>query len=155
MTHSLFLHSNSLLLFAHFVAIIVFVLAQSLVVIYGVFLSANSTAREKLRLLHASFLTQGVCLLFLLVTAVVLCYGQNYEPMGEMLQTSNIVIAAFIVINLGYMVFKLNEAKREFLRGEAMWLKENFVLIVYYFTPLNLILTLIAAYIGLRMRLFH
>jgi len=60
----------------------------------------------------------------------------------------------FIVFNFIYMYIKLMNARRFFKTREFFEVHENLGLIVTYLMPLNLILTLIAAYMGVIIRGF-
>lgn len=77
-----------------------------------------------------------------------------HEPFVEMIVVAKLLLLLFFAVNLLYMVAKFVGAKRAFLRDEQILFEENLILITVYFTPLNLVLTLMATYLGLAFRVF-
>lgn len=77
-----------------------------------------------------------------------------FDPMKEAIITTKIAVSLFIVVNLGYMYYKFISAKRAFIKNEPIEISENIVLIAYYFTPLNIVLSILSIYLGIALRDF-
>ena len=60
----------------------------------------------------------------------------------------------FIAFNFIYVFFKYTRAKKGFDEENYIEVEENFILILRYFIPLNLILAIISVYFGVTLRGF-
>ena len=63
-------------------------------------------------------------------------------------------MSLFIAVNLCYMYYKFISAKKAFSKNESIEIHENIVLIAYYFTPLNIVLSILSIYLGIALRDF-
>jgi hypothetical protein len=84
-------------------------------------------------------------------------YGERFpigDPMVEAIVKTKLAILAFIGANLAYIWYKFRQAKEAFLKDDMLMSHENLVLIIYYFTPLNIVLSFINIYLGVTFRGF-
>ena len=58
------------------------------------------------------------------------------------------------IIAYAYIWYKFRQAKEAFLKDDMLMSHENLVLIIYYFTPLNIVLSFINIYLGVTFRGF-
>ncbi|ANE32744.1 hypothetical protein [Campylobacter hyointestinalis] len=77
------------------------------------------------------------------------------DPMVEAIMLTKWALLAFILLNIVYMWYKFGKAKKAFSSGDLLSVHENFVLIIYYFTPLNIVLSFISIYLGVTFRGFQ
>lgn len=94
---------------------------------------------------------------FLLLSGLYMSYGDYFpigDPMVEAIVKTKIAILAFICANLAYIWYKYHQAKGAFIKDDMLMTHENLVLIIYYFTPLNAVLSFINIYLGVTFRGF-
>ena len=101
-------------------------------------------------------------IIFALFIAIIVCgvllWSQNndvfYDPMKEAIITTKAAVCLFISVNLGYMYYKFLHAKKAFILNESLETSENITLIAFYFTPLNIVLSVLCIYLGIALRDF-
>lgn len=96
-------------------------------------------------------------MLILISASLVMTIGLGFEYASPITYTLIHVKEAlwlFIAFNFGFMYWKFLEAKKAYKKCDYFEVKENIILIVNCLVPLNLILALIAAFVGVTIRGF-
>lgn len=91
------------------------------------------------------------------LSGIVLIYYKGFkasDPMIEAIVATKYALMAFILLNIAYMWHKFKLAKKAYLKDEILETHENLVLIIFYFTPLNIVLCFIDIYLGITFREF-
>ena len=110
-----------------------------------------------IRILEKYFYYLFVTMMLIVSASLTMSVGLGFEYASPTLYSLIHVKEAlwvFIAFNFIYMYIKLMNTRRLFKTREFFEVHENLGLIVTYLMPLNLILTLIAAYIGVIIRGF-
>lgn len=131
-----------------------FIAAQVALIVFCHYQKESKIAlRELKRFFIAIFTLFGFILLF-----GFLSWAQKgsvfFDPMKEAIITTKIAVSLFIAVNLCYMYYKFISAKKAFAKNESIEIHENIVLIAYYFTPLNIVLSILSIYLGIALRDF-
>lgn len=98
-----------------------------------------------------------VMVILLLFSGLYLSYGEHFpigDPMVEAIVKTKIAILVFICANLAYISYKYHQAKGAFIKDDMVMSHENLILIIYYFIPLNIVLSFINIYLGITFRGF-
>lgn len=131
-----------------------FIAAQVGLIIFCHYQKDSKIALRELKRFFVAIFALLVCLVFF----GFLSWWQQehifFDPMKEAIITTKIAVSLFIVVNLGYMYYKFISAKRAFIKNEPIEISENIVLIAYYFTPLNIVLSILSIYLGIALRDF-
>ena len=110
-----------------------------------------------IRILEKYFYYLFATMMLIVSASLTMSVGLGFEYASPTLYSLIHVKEAlwvFIAFNFIYMYIKLMNARRLFKTREFFEVHENLGLIVSFLMPLNLILTLIAAYIGVIIRGF-
>lgn len=94
---------------------------------------------------------------FLLFSGIYMSYSNYFpigDPMVEAIVKTKIAIFIFICANIAYIWYKYHQAKGAFIKDDMLMSHENLILIIYYFTPLNIVLSFINIYLGVTFRGF-
>lgn len=76
------------------------------------------------------------------------------DPMLEAIVFTRISIFFFIVINVFYICFLYKKALNARKIGDFLAVRENFVIILRYFVPLNFIFSTFSMFLGVNLRMF-
>lgn len=76
------------------------------------------------------------------------------DPMIEGVTATKLAIFIFMSINFCYMKLKFISFKNFVKENDSIQAKENLIIIFKYFMPLNIIISLIAVYLGIVIRGF-
>ncbi|AII14597.1 putative membrane protein [Campylobacter iguaniorum] len=102
------------------------------------------------------FFIAQICVMFMICLSAIFLINTNEfkisDPMVQAIVATKWALMAFIILNLGYMTYKFDLAKKAFLSDELLETHENLVLIIYYFTPLNIALSFLSIYLGITFR---
>ncbi|MEE3712317.1 hypothetical protein V2I22_04780 [Campylobacter sp. CLAX-7218-21] len=148
--------------FMHISAAALFIALQITVVVCGHYCFKDieqNPHRYKLILKEFNkFLFSALAIVaFLGFGGMFMSYGERFpigDPMVEAIVKTKLAILAFIGANLAYIWYKFRQAKEAFLKDDMLMSHENLVLIIYYFTPLNIVLSFINIYLGVTFRGF-
>lgn len=101
--------------------------------------------------------TELFLMAIIVLSGIVLIYYKGFkasDPMIEAIVATKYALMAFILLNIAYMWHKFKLAKKAYLKDEILETHENLVLIIFYFTPLNIVLCFIDIYLGITFREF-
>ena len=110
-----------------------------------------------INILNRYFFYVLIMMLFIITASLTMIVGLGFEQADPTIYSLIHVKEAlwvFIAFNFIYMYIKLIQAKKFLKTREFFEVDENIKLITAYLIPLNLILALIAAYIGVIVRGF-
>lgn len=96
-----------------------------------------------------------ICIFVMIVTGVI--YGYEHEfskgnPITYITVNALKMFWIFMILNFIYVFFKYKEAKRYFKSREYVQTHENLELIFTYMLPLNFLLSLVCAYLGMLIK---
>ncbi|MBE0496107.1 MAG: hypothetical protein IBX45_06825 [Campylobacterales bacterium] len=94
-------------------------------------------------------------MLVMIVTSVFMSVGLGFkygDPTTYNLIHTKEALWVFIAFNFVYMVFKYKNAKKAILEDEFVEVQENLILMLNYLIPLNAVLGIIGAYLGIVIR---
>jgi len=94
-------------------------------------------------------------MLVMIITSVFMNVGLGFkygDPTAYNLIHTKEALWVFIGFNFIYMVFKYNNAKKALLEDEFVEVQENVILMFNYLVPLNAVLGIIGAYLGIVIR---
>lgn len=131
-----------------------FIAAQISLIIFCHYQKEDKIALRELKRFFTAIFTLFACLIFFGFIAWWQQGNIFFDPMKEAIITTKIAVSLFIVVNLGYMYYKFISAKKAFAKNESIEIHENIVLIAYYFTPLNIVLSILSIYLGIALRDF-
>ena len=110
-----------------------------------------------IRMLDRYFYYLFVVMILIILVSTTMSVGLGFEYANPTLYSIIHMKEAFwifMAFNFLYMYFKLRSAKKFYKRRDFFEVHENLGLIVNWFIPLNLIMTLIASYVGIIIRGF-
>jgi uncharacterized membrane protein len=156
----LFLLSPSLIVFLHVVSAIIWV-GGMIVIRFAIHYSMQNIAEPKIKLertlenLQRFFKMVIPAIIILVLTATIMFFGLGFdgpEPnkfihMKEGIWWTMTIIFVFIYI-------KRNKAQKAFEMGDMIAAKANLAPIAQYLIPINIVLGLIAVYLGITLRGF-
>lgn len=101
-------------------------------------------------------------IIFSLFACVIFCgvllWSQKneifYDPMKEAIIATKIAVCLLMSVNFIYMYYKFLCAKKAFVLNESLEISENITIIAFYFTPLNVVLSVLCIYLGIALRDF-
>ncbi len=97
----------------------------------------------------------AVVMIMMIVTSVFMSVGLGFkygDPTTYNLIHTKEALWVFIAFNFVYMVFKYNNAKKAIVQDEYVEVQENLILMTNYLIPLNAVLGIIGAYLGIIIR---
>lgn len=157
-----FARLEQLLPFLHVVFVIMFVSIQTSICLLGRHAIKKNSKSDYAILL--SMIKSKTPFVFIALFGVI-CIGGimtwSYkksidisDPMAEALLATKIALWVFIMLNCIYMLYHSKKAYKFFIKNDLIQTNESLVLIVYYFIPLNLIISILAVYLGFSYRSF-
>lgn len=160
--NSAFARVDQIAPFMHISIAVLFVALQIAAVVCGHYCFRDieqNSHRYKLILkeFNKFLFTALAMIVFLLFSGIYLSYGISFpigDPMVEAIVKTKIAILLFICANLAYIWYKYQQAKGAFIKDDMLMSYENLILIIYYFTPLNIVLSFINIYLGVTFRGF-
>lgn len=144
--------------FIHISTSALFIGVQMSIVIFAKYIFKNIDKRRYkviLKEFHLFFAAQILLIIAICISGLFLNSINDIkisDPMIQAILATKWAVMAFICLNIGYMWYKFNLAKQAFLNNEMIAIHENLVLIFYYFTPLNIVLSFISIYLGITFR---
>lgn len=72
------------------------------------------------------------------------------DPMLEAIIATKLAIFGFVCLNIGYMIFRYKKALNAKKEKEYLEVRENLVIILRYFTPLNIVCMCFAIFLGIN-----
>ena len=76
------------------------------------------------------------------------------DPMADAVLATKAALWIFLLLNCLYTLYHRKKATKFFEAKDMIQTHESLILIVYYFLPLNLLILMVAAYLGLSYRGF-
>lgn len=122
-----------------------------------------SESRERFAILLSVFKSFSAIILaslfLILISAGVLLINYKRvaevtDPMAEAILATKAALWIFLLLNTLYMLYHYKKSARAFSQKDMIQTHESLILIVYYFMPLNLLITIVASYLGLSYRGF-
>lgn len=154
MTDTAFFKTQQLLPFLLSTSTAFFIAAQISLIMFCHFQNDNKLILRELK----RFFMVIFALFALSALLGILLWAQKsavlFDPMKDAIITTKIAVSLFIAVNLGYMYYKFLGAKKAFIKNEPIEISENIVLIAHYFTPLNIVLSILSIYLGIALRDF-
>lgn len=147
-----FLHIASVIFFVGFQAGFWFILKY--------FLKEDSRPRVYKETLKAirNFGIIIVCFLIMIaITGLFVGVEDNIksaDPMANAILATKYTLAGFLTLNIVYMAYCFKKALKAFENNELIECYENILVVIKYFIPLNLIISLVATYLGVAYRGF-
>lgn len=104
----------------------------------------------------------GICIVILLViialTSMTVGHSgglmKSANPMAKAILATKWALEIFLALNLGYMFYHYKKAFKAFKAHEMLEMQESLVVVIYYFIPLNLVVSFIAVYLGIAYKEF-
>ncbi len=110
-----------------------------------------------IKIMNRYFLLLVPIMLILVVSALFMNIGlgfKNGNPTTYVMVHTKEALWTFILFNFAYMYVKFLKAKKAFFEDNYIEVEENFVLMLRYLIPMNLILATISVYFGVILRGF-
>lgn len=132
-------------------------------VVAGYFLRQHSNNEELVsEILLKSFKTLGfLTIIFMILVAVSGFFISSFDfsikaadPMARAIIATKHALCMFLVLNIAYMIYCYKNCIKAKENDEFIEFYESFVIIVKYFIPLNLVVSLGAIYLGVAYRNF-
>lgn len=128
--------------------------------LFRYFLDENSKAKfyaKTLNVLRNFIVAIFVFLALIAITGLLI--GQSDElksadPMANAILATKYTLCGFLALNTAYMFYCYTKALRAFRGDEMIECFENILVIARYFMPLNLVISLVATYLGVAYRGF-
>lgn len=158
-----FIKFDQVVLFLHVCFVALFVgLQAGLVLVGSYFIKNKFEDKERYHILLHIIRRFGIAIFTLVlciaVTSLVMIYGsecnKTANPMASAAAATKWAIELFLVLNLGYIFYKYKTAIKALRSHEMIELNESLIVIIYYFTPLNLLVSLGALYLGISYKDF-
>ena len=158
-----FIKFDQIVLFLHVTFVALFVGLQAGLVLTGsYFIKSKFEDKERYHILLHIIRRYGIAIFTLIlciaVTSLVMIFGSECNkaanPMASAAAATKWAIELFLVLNLGYIFYKYKTAIKAFRSHEMIELNESLIVIIYYFTPLNLLASLGALYLGISYKDF-
>ncbi|BCX79307.1 hypothetical protein [Campylobacter sp. 19-13652] len=122
-----------------------------------------SESRERFSILLSLFKSFSVIILvslfLILISAGVLLLehqrvAEVTDPMAEAILATKAALWIFLLLNTLYTLYHYKKSVCAFSQKDMIQTHESLILIVYYFIPLNLLILVVAGYLGLSYRGF-
>lgn len=151
-----------LLPFLHILATIIYAGALLGLTLVGRKLLINESKERFFILLSLfksfSFIVLGSLFLILVSAGLLLLDYQRVsevtDPMAEAILATKAALWIFLLLNTIYTIYHYKKAVRAFDSKDMIQTHESLILIVYYFIPLNLLIIIVAGYLGISYRGF-
>lgn len=103
------------------------------------------------------FALKFILIFAICISGIILASADDFktqDPMLKAIIATKWALSVFITLNIFYMIYKFNLAIKALRNSDFISVRENFVLIAYYFTPLNIVLSFVGTYLGIAFRGF-
>jgi len=156
----LFNNFSSLIIFLHVISAVLWV-GGMIAIRFAVHYSIQNIVEPKIKIertlenLKRFFNMVIPAILILLITAVIMIIALGFK--GTPLYSFVIVKEAiWTIMTIVFIIIyvKRNKAEKAFIEGDFLTAKNNLVPIAKYYIPLNIILGIIAIYLGVTLRGF-
>jgi len=156
----LFNNFSSLIIFLHVISAVLWV-GGMIAIRFAVHYSIQNIVEPKIKIertlenLKRFFNMVIPAILILLITAVIMIIALGFK--GTPLYSFVIVKEAiWTIMTIVFIIIyvKRNKAEKAFIAGDFLTAKNNLVPIAKYYIPLNIILGIIAIYLGVTLRGF-
>lgn len=142
--------------------VLLFIGIEISIIVLARFLFKNNLANEKyyqsfMKFLRVFFNIKFILLIFIAISGAVIAYSDSFkisDPMINALVKTLWTLFGFIIINIVYMVLKLKNARKAYIKSNFIEVQEKLILICFYFTPLNLVISFMCVYLGIVFRNF-
>lgn len=157
-----FAKASHIIPFLHIAATIAFVGFQAAFWFMSKFFMKDIANNHKRYVMVISALKRIGCVVYpaLIIIAITGSITNVYEfskiadPMLNTILATKWALFCFLLINLIYITYRLKKAIKSMEKGEYIELHENLIVVIYYFIPLNIVVALFAAYLGVAYRGF-
>ena len=158
-----FIKFDQIVLFLHVTFVALFVGLQAGLVLTGsYFVKSKFEDKERYHILLHIIRRFGLAIFALVIgialTSLTMIFyfddGKMQNPMASAIIATKWAIELFLVLNLGYIFYKYKTAIKALRSHEMIELNESLIVIIYYFTPLNLLASLGALYLGISYKDF-
>lgn len=100
-----------------------------------------------------------ISLSFIAISGAIVVYQNSKsidisDPMAEAVLATKGALWIFLLLNCLYTLYNRKKAAKFFKAKDMIQTHESLILIVYYFLPLNLLILMVASYLGLSYRGF-
>ena len=108
-----------------------------------------------LEILRSFFSIVVIAVFLIIVTAVIMSVGMGFKG-TELSGIVHVKEAIWLImtLNFGVMMYRRNKAERAFLSGAMQEAKEQLAPLAKFMIPVNIILGIIALYLGVTLRGF-
>ena len=156
----LFANYSSIIVFLHVIAAVIWV-GGMIAIRFAVHYSMQDVTDPKIKLgrtlelLRRFFNMVIPSILLLLITAVIMIIGLNLKgtPVYSLALIKEAIWTVMTVVFI-IIYIKRNKAEKAFIEGDFLAAKNNLAPIAKYYIPLNIILGIIAIYLGVTLRGF-
>ncbi|WP_107691668.1 3-isopropylmalate dehydratase [Campylobacter concisus] len=158
-----FIKFDQVVLFLHVCFVALFVgLQAGLVLVGSYFIKNKFEDKERYHILLHIIRRFGIAIFILILcviaTSVVIIFGfydaDLTNPMASAMVATKCAIELFLLLNLSYIFYRYKKALKALRSHEMIELNESLIVIIYYFTPLNLLASLAAIYLGISYKVF-
>lgn len=151
-----FFRFEQILPFIHISGAILFISAQFVVVFLTKYALKNPDyLKSAINNLKRLFLAWIVLVIIICLSGFLLSNSpKTADPMLKAIIATKWAVVGFVIVNICYMIYRLNLAQKSLLNDDIIITKENFILICYYFTPLNIVLSFVSVYLGVSVSEF-
>jgi len=158
-----FIKFDQIIAFLHVCFVALFVGLQAGLVLVGSYFIENKFEDKEryhilLHIIRRFGVTIFVIILGIIATSVIInfCFnGINLtNPMASAIIATKWAIWLFLLLNLSYIFYRYKKALKALRSHETIELNESLIVIIYYFTPLNLLASLAGIYLGISYKGF-
>jgi len=108
-----------------------------------------------LEILRNFFSIVTIAVALIIVTAVVMSIGMGFKGTDlSIIVHAKEAIWLIMTLNFGVMIYRRNRAERAFLSGAMQEAKEMLAPLAKFMIPVNIILGIVALYLGITLRGF-
>lgn len=145
--------------FLHIVSVVLFVGLQLALLVCGYqLLKGEQKISILLRIVRA-------CTPFVFISMFLICVSGVFglfagakreisDPMAQALLATKVSLLIFSMLNCIYMLYHTQKSWAFFKAKKQIQAHESMVLLIYYFVPLNIVIMLVATYLGISYRSF-
>ena len=152
-----FFKFDQLIIFLHISFVALFIGLQAGLVLAGSYFIKNKFEdKERYHILLHIIRRFGLAIFALVLgialTSLIMIFyfddGKMQNPMASAIVATKWAIELFLLLNLSYIFYRYKKALKTLRSHEMIELNESLIVIIYYFTPLNLLASLAAIYLG-------
>ena len=158
-----FARLDYLIAFLHFAALSFLIGLQAAIWACARFFIKEQNANEEqyasfIKFFDKFYLATAMLLATLALSEVAISLGidpiKSADPMANAINATKWGLEAFLAINLAYMLYGRKKAQKTLKNNESTELYESLIVIVSYFIPLNLAVSLVIIYLDVAHRGF-